>query len=164
MLMSCAGAGARAHIWGDLWAQNGCVHARNAEGVAFQPADRMCMTIDNLRVDHRVTVLRDIPSSHEQSPRKMIVPPAESRSAPLKDAAYGPDGPDQLTATEEEMRKMIPQIGAAAYIAEMYARRMRAFQSAGNEPRAIAAFKLAVAWMATYASWATSGGEGDAFL
>ena len=63
---------------------------------------------------------------------------------------------------EEEIRRQVPHIGAAASIAEMYARRMRTFQRAGDEPRAIAAFKLAVDWMGTYASWATSGGEGAA--
>ena len=60
------------------------------------------------------------------------------------------------------MRKKIPHIGAAASIAGMYARRMRAFQRVGNETRAIAAVKLAVDWMATYAGWATSGGESEA--
>jgi hypothetical protein len=63
---------------------------------------------------------------------------------------------------EVSMRRAIPQIGSAASIAEMYAQRMRAFQRAGNEPRAVAAFKLAVDWMRTCASWATSGGEGAA--
>ena len=56
----------------------------------------------------------------------------------------------------------MPHIGAAASIAEMYARRMRAFQRAGDETRAVAAFKQAVDWMGTYAGWATSGGEGAA--
>ena len=194
----------------------------------------MSMTIDNLRVDHRVTVLRDftdaagitlragesgvitglswdhlrmeihivierasgkvelvfplkaesgprnghmreyfevgedvippriLPTFHDQRPRKMIVPPQESGTAALTDPAQSMDGPDQLTAVEEAMRKKIDHIGVAASIAEMYAKRMRAFQRAGNEPRAIAAFKLAVDWMATYAGWATSGGEGEA--
>jgi len=72
------------------------------------------------------------------------------------------EGPDELKDVEEAMCKAIPHIGVAASIAEMYAQRMRAFQRAGNEPRAIAAFKLAVDWMGTYASWATSGGEGVA--
>jgi hypothetical protein len=44
----------------------------------------------------------------------------------------------------------------------MYAQRMRAFQRAGDEARAIAAFRLAVDWMGSYASSATSGGEGAA--
>ncbi len=39
---------------------------------------------------------------------------------------------------------------------------MRAFRSAGDQARAVAAFKLATQWMATYAGWATSGGEGAA--
>lgn len=53
-------------------------------------------------------------------------------------------------------------IGAAASLAEMYAQRMRVFQRAGDEPRAIEAFKKAVDWMGTHAGWATSGGEGAA--
>ena len=60
------------------------------------------------------------------------------------------------------MRAAIDHIGVAASIAEIYAERMRAFQRAGNEPRAIAAFKLAVDWMSSYAASATSGGEGAA--
>lgn len=199
----------------------------------------MSMTIDNLRVDHRVTVLRDftdangitmragdggilrdlgwdqtrmeiriviehaagkvdlifplrattgprnghmreyfeigedvtpprvIPAFHDQSQRKMIVPPPEKKPAPMNTAvwahaAQSTDGPDRLEAVEEEMRRAINHIGVAASIAEMYAQRMRAFQRAGNEARAIAAFKLAVDWMGTYAGSATSGGEGAA--
>ena len=76
--------------------------------------------------------------------------------------AQSTDGPDRLEAMEEEMRRSIDHIGVAASIAELYAERMRAFQRADNEPRAVAAFKLAVDWMGTYASWATSGGEGAA--
>ncbi len=199
----------------------------------------MSMTIDNLRVDHRVTVLRDfidasgiamsagesgvlrglsmdqlrteihisieresgkmdlvfplraqtgprnghmreyfevgedvstprvIPAFHIPAERKMIVPPPEKESVPLNDSAWkraaqSTEGPDRLEAMEEEMQMAISHIGVAGSIAEMYAQRMRAFQRAGNEPRAIAAFKLAVDWMGTYASWATSGGEGAA--
>ena len=199
----------------------------------------MSMTLDNLRVDHRVTVLRDftdasgitmragesgvlrglsldqlrmaihieiergsgkldlvfplraqtgprnghmreyfevaedvstpriIPAFHNPAEREMIVPPPEMESAPLNDSAWAraaqsTEGPDRLEAMEEELRQSIPNIGVAASIAELYAQRMRTFQRAGNEPRAIAAFKLAVDWMGTYASWATSGGEGAA--
>ncbi len=99
--------------------------------------------------------------------RKMIVPSPESVPGPRNDSAWvraaqSTDGPDQLKDVEEEMRKAFPHIGAASSIGEIYAQRMRAFQRAGNEPRAIAAFKLAVDWMDTYTSWATSGGEGAA--
>lgn len=214
-------------------------HAGNAEGFAFQCSKRISMTIDNLRVDHRVTILRDftdaagitlragesgvlrglsldqlrmeihieiertsgnvglvfslqaqtgprnghmgdyfevgedvsiprvIPAFHDHAERKMIVPSSEKQSEPINipawaRAAKNTEGPDQLEALEAEMREAIPHIGVAATIAEMYAERMRSFQSAGNEPRAIAAFKLAVDWMGTYAGWATSGGEGAA--
>jgi len=118
-------------------------------------------------VGEDVTTPRDIPAFHDQSLRKMIVPPPEKNPGPMntsawKRAAQSTEGPDQLEAMEEEMRKAIPHIGVAASIAELYAERMRAFQRAGNEPRAIAAFKLAVDWMGTYAGWATSGGEGEA--
>ena len=199
----------------------------------------MSMTIDNLRVDHRVTVLQDFtdtagitlragesgvlrglsmdqlrteihvqierasgkvdlvfplraqtgprnghmreyfevgedattprvsPVFHNPAERKMIVPLPETKPAQQSDSAWArtaqsTEGPDRLEAMEEEMRQAFPHIGVAGSIAEMYAQRMRAFQHAGNEPRAIAAFKLAVGWMETYASWATSGGEGAA--
>ena len=110
---------------------------------------------------------RIIPAFHDQSLREMIVPPPENIPGPRNDSAWdraanSTDGPDQLKDIEEEIRKAFPHIGAAASIAEIYAQRMRAFQRAGNEPRAIAAFKLAVDWMGTYAGWATSGGEGAA--
>ncbi len=199
----------------------------------------MAMTIDNLRIDHRVTVLRDFtdaagitlqagehgvlrklsfdqirleigmeiertngkvalrfpqkmpdgprighmkeffelgdyvplpgsePVRRDPLARKMIVP------RPGKDAASEPkpewlrqagnvEGPDRLEALEQQIQRDAQHIGAAASIAEMYAQRMRVFQRAGNEPRAVAAFKLAAQWMWTYASWATSGGEGEA--
>lgn len=113
-----------------------------------------------------VSTLRIIPAFHDQSQRKMIVPPeaklASRRDSAWASAAQNLEGPDRLEAVEEEMRQAIPHIGVAASIAEMYAERMRTFQRAGNELRAIAAFKLAVDWMATYAGWATSGGEGAA--
>ena len=114
-----------------------------------------------------VSIPRIIPAFHDQSLREMIVPPPENIPGPRNNSAWdraanSTDGPDQLKDIEEEMRKAFPHIGAAASIAEIYAQRMRAFQRVGNEPRAIAAFKLAVDWMGTYAGWATSGGEGAA--
>jgi hypothetical protein len=122
---------------------------------------------DYFEIGADVTPPRIIPAFHDQSKRQMIVPPAEKKPAPMNTTAWtraarSTDGPDRLEAIEEEMRRSINHIGVAASIAEMYAQRMRMFQRAGNEPRAIAAFKLAVDWMGTYASWATSGGEGAA--
>jgi hypothetical protein len=114
-----------------------------------------------------VTTPRDIPAFHDHSLRQMIVPPPEKKLGPMNKDAWrragqSTEGPDQLEDVEKEMLAAINHIGVAASIAEMYAQRMRAFQRAGNEPRAIAAFKLAVDWMDNYASWATSGGEGAA--
>jgi hypothetical protein len=74
----------------------------------------------------------------------------------------GPRDPDRLVEEEEELLRKYDHIGVAASIAEMYAERMRAFRAEGNEPRAVAAFELAIQWMSTYAGWATSGGEGAA--
>ena len=114
-----------------------------------------------------VTTPRVIPAFHDHSLRKMIVPPPEKEPAPMNTAAWAraaesTDGPDRLETIENEMRRAIDHSGGAGSIAEMYAQRMRAFQRAGNEARAIAAFKLAVDWMGTYAGSATSGGEGAA--
>lgn len=122
---------------------------------------------DYFEIGEDVTPPRIIPAFHDQSKRQMIAPPPEKKSASRNDSAWAraaqsADGPDRLEAVEEEIRRSIDHIGVAASIAEMYAQRMRMFQRAGNEPRAIAAFKLAVDWMGTYASWATSGGEGAA--
>lgn len=186
----------------------------------------MGMTIDNLRVDHRVTVLRDFtdgagnglsagdtgilrvlswdqhrmeihigierpsglvdfvfPLAAKTGPRNghmqtyfelgedvstpraapVVRSPAERKTPVVEESVTSAEnGLDRQGAVEEEMRRAIPHIGAAASIAEMYAQRMRAFRHAGNEPRAVAAFKLAVEWMRTYAGWATSGGEGAA--
>ncbi len=112
-----------------------------------------------------VTTPRTIPALRDPTERKMIVPPhgpAPSDARSWARAAQDTDGPDRLEAVEQDMLCSIPHIGAAASIAEMYAQRMRAFQRAGDEARAIAAFKLAVDWMGNYASSATSGGEGAA--
>lgn len=99
--------------------------------------------------------------------RVMRVPPPEI--APVANGgrawsqqAQDVDGPDRLEEIERRIQREIQHIGAAASIAEMYAQRMRMFQRLGNEPRAVVAFKLALQWMGTYASWATSGGEGAA--
>ncbi len=103
----------------------------------------------------------------EPPPRTMIVPANEAEAAP----ARGPDWwknaqalqqADRLEEAENVIRQAVPHLGFAASIAEMYAQRMRAFQRAGDEPRAAEAFKRAVDWMDNYASYATSGGEGAA--
>jgi hypothetical protein len=118
-------------------------------------------------VGEDVSVPRIFPAHHASREPKtrapaQNVPPAAQRSAAWSGAASNIEGPDRLEAVEAEMRQAINHIGVAASIAEIYAQRMRAFRRAGNEPRAVAAFKLAVDWMGTYASWATSGGEGAA--
>lgn len=122
---------------------------------------------DYFEMGEDVTTPRVIPAFHDQSKREMIIPPPETKSALMNktawaSAAQSTDGPDRLEAVEKEMLAAIDHIGVAGSIAEMYAQRMRAFQRAGNEPRAVAAFKLAVDWMDRYASSATSGGEGAA--
>jgi hypothetical protein len=122
---------------------------------------------DYFEIGEDVTPPRIIPAFHDQSKRQMIVPHSEKKPAPVNKtawarAAQSTDGPDRLEAVEKEMLAAFDHIGVAASIAEMYANRMRAFQRAGNEARAIAAFKLAVDWMDNYASYATSGGEGAA--
>ncbi len=102
-------------------------------------------------------------------PAEIIVAPrAEIRAEPKSGsdewwlADPGMDGPDRREDLEDAMRNAFDNIGVAHSIAEMYANRMRAFRRAGHEPRAVAAFRFAVDWMETYASWATSGGEGVA--
>jgi hypothetical protein len=122
---------------------------------------------DYFELGEDVTTPRVIKPIRLSVERKMIVPPPEQNPEPQNASqwslmATSTDGPDRLEAIEVEMRQTFQHIGVAASIAEIYAERMRAFQRAGNEPRAIAAFRLAMEWMSTYAGWATSGGEGEA--
>jgi hypothetical protein len=122
---------------------------------------------DYFELGEDVTPPRVIPTFHDQSKREMVIPPPVKKSALMNKtawvrAAQSTNGPDRLENVEQEMLAAIDHIGVAASLAEIYAGRMRAFQRAGNEARAIAAFKLAVDWMGNYASSATSGGEGAA--
>lgn len=122
---------------------------------------------DYFELGEDVTPPRVIPAFHDQSKRQMIVPPPSPSPEPMNQTAWASvaqstDGPDRLEEVEKEVLRSFDHIGVAASIAEIYAERMRAFQRAGNEARAIAAFKLAVSWMDSYASSATNGGEGAA--
>lgn len=122
---------------------------------------------DYFEVGEDVTPTRVNPPFHDQSRRQMIIPSPAKNLGPMNTtawarAAQSTDGPDRLEAVEREMLAAIDHIGVAGSIAEIYAERMRAFQRAGNEARAVAAFKLAMQWMYSYAGSATSGGEGAA--
>lgn len=106
----------------------------------------------------------EVPVQQPADAHIMKVPPpkmALDHSSPSDDIELMA-GPDRREDMEQALRQEIQHIGAASSIAHAYARRMRAFRRAGNEPRAAAAFALATEWMATYAGWATSGGEGAA--
>lgn len=155
----------RMEIWIEL-EHNG---ARDKLRFALRAADgpRNGHMREYFEVGEDVSTPRVIPAYHDQSKRQMIIPPPDKPSAPMNTSAWArvaqsTDGPDRLEDVEKEMLRSMDHIGVAASIAEIYAERMRAFQRAGNEPRAIAAFKLAVDWMGNYASSATSGGEGAA--
>ncbi len=107
------------------------------------------------------------PVRRDPSARTMIVPAGNSRPTESSGPGWWLEAQAQMDAgraeeAENTIRQAVQHIGAAASIAELYAQRMRAFQCAGDEPRAIEAFNKAVDWMGTYASWATSGGEGAA--
>ncbi|MDP3072334.1 MAG: hypothetical protein Q8N18_18730 [Opitutaceae bacterium] len=107
------------------------------------------------------------PIRRDPAARTMIVPPQKREPAQGGGPAWwreaqALENAGRMEEAEQTIKQAVPHIGAAASIAEMYAERMRAFQRAGDEPRAIAAFKQAVDWMGTYAGWATSGGEGAA--
>ena len=123
---------------------------------------------DFFEVGDDVAAPRVLPIQRLKSEPVMLVPPpaddeSSTSGAPGwwgKALALEAEGKD--AEAEQTIRKAVDHIGAASSIAEMYAQRMRRFQREGDEPRAAAAFKQAVAWMATYAGWATSGGEGAA--
>ena len=122
---------------------------------------------DYFAIGEDVSPPRATPAFREASERQMIVPPPAKEPAPTNSTAWAraarsTDGPDRLEAVEKEMLAAFDHIGVAGSIAEVYAERMRAFQRAGNEARAVAAFRLAMQWMYSCASSATSGGEGAA--
>lgn len=157
--------GARMEIWIELERDGARDKLRFALRATAGPRNGHMREFFEMGED--VTAPRVLAAVHDPAPRQMIVPPPGANPAPLDTSAWAraaqnTDGPDRLEAVEEDMRRSIPHIGVAASIAELYAQRMRAFQRAGNEPRASAAFKLAVDWMDNYASSATSGGEGAA--
>lgn len=119
---------------------------------------------DYVAVPGSEPVRRD-PVRPEPVKREMIVPqlpPVQTGGSSWWRDARNTAGPDHQEDAEKALLAEIQHIGVASSIAEMYAQRMRAFQAEGNEPRAVAAFKLADQWMSTYAGWATSGGEGAA--
>jgi len=60
-------------------------------------------------------------------------------------------------------RQNIPNAWFALYIAEMHAGRLSQYQADGNHVAALAAHAAAESWARTFASMATSGGEGAAF-
>lgn len=116
---------------------------------------------DYVPVPGSVPVRRDPPA------RTMIVPPRKTETTPTSapdwwNEAQALQEADRCEEAEQVIRQAVPHLGFAASIAEMYAQRMRVFQRAGDEPRAVEAFKRAVDWMGNYASYATSGGEGAA--
>lgn len=153
----------------ELWIELERGEARQTLRFALRAADgpRNGHMRDYFDVGEDVSVPRVIPAFQDAPPGRMIVPLPTAEPAPPGPGTWArtaedTQGPDRLEAVEQDMLRSIPHIGAAASIAEMYAQRMRVFQRAGNEARAIAAFRLAVDWMGNYASSATSGGEGAA--
>lgn len=156
---------ARMEIWIELERNGGRDKLRFALRAADGPRNGHMK--DYFEMGEDVSTPRVIPAFHDQSKRQMIIPPPDKPSAPMNTSAWArvaqsTDGPDRLEDIEKEMLRSMDHIGVAASIAEFYAQRMRTFQRAGNEARAIAAFKLAVDWMGNYAISATSGGEGAA--
>lgn len=114
-----------------------------------------------------VTPPRPLPAHLRPGERKMIarspaIDPTPSPSPYRQYLAAVADDTGRLKEAEDEILRSADHIGVAASVAEMYAQRMRMFQRAGDEPRAAAAFKHAIRWMRSYASSATSGGEGAA--
>jgi hypothetical protein len=68
----------------------------------------------------------------------------------------------QLEAAQKMIEDNVPHLGCAASVAEMYRRQMNRLKEAGDEAGALAAFRKADDFIWSYASAATSGGEGAA--
>jgi hypothetical protein len=78
---------------------------------------------------------------------------------------------DRMSEAEQLIQDAIPNLYAAASVAELYAQRLLRLRQAGDLDGARQAFRDAERWIHYYASQATSGGEGlalsrerDAFL
>lgn len=69
---------------------------------------------------------------------------------------------DKLAEAERTILDHVQHIGAASSVAYLYERRAQRFLAVGDRPAANAAAAAAEQWLFTYASWATSGGEGAA--
>lgn len=165
IIRALAADSARSEMYVDI--EQGAKTMRLTFRLRPQTGPRLGTFAQYFELGEDVSIPRVILAYQDHAKREMITPPLEPTSAPLNTdawtrAALDLDGPDKLDDVEREMRAAIPYIGVGASIAELYAQRMRAFQRVGNEQRAIVAFRNAVDWMATQASWATSGGEGTA--
>ncbi len=72
------------------------------------------------------------------------------------------EGQDRLEEAEQVINDAVPYLGAAASVAELYARRMARMLEARDAAGALEAFRRADRWIGFYAAQATSGGEGAA--
>ena len=68
----------------------------------------------------------------------------------------------ELKAAEERIRAAVQHIGCASQIAQLYLERMLRLQEQGDLEGAAAAYRESSNWIHSYASMATSGGEGAA--
>jgi hypothetical protein len=69
---------------------------------------------------------------------------------------------DRCEEAEQVIREACPHLGFASSTAEMYRLRMLRLKQAGDQPGALAAFRKSSDFIWSYASMATSGGEGAA--
>jgi hypothetical protein len=80
---------------------------------------------------------------------------------PWWDKAQTLERADRLEEAEQLLRDQIPSLYCAIQIAELYRLRWIRLQPA-DPAKAAEARQKAANWACTYASWATSGGEGTA--
>ena len=88
--------------------------------------------------------------------------PVESDPNDWWNLALSMEAADRLDDAEALLRERIPHIAFAAQTAELYRQRMLRLLGVGNVDGARAAHAEAANWIRTYASMATSGGEGAA--
>ena len=103
----------------------------------------MALTVDHLRIDHRLTILREFTDAAGTTIRA-------GRSGILRGFSL-----DQIQRTSSGLTITSGRLHRSRKCMQRACARFDARAT-------VAAFKLAVDWMWTHASWATSGGEGTA--
>lgn len=118
-------------------------------------------------VDYADLILRSVDYGNPDAPEQESSAPASERKDSFDDEpewmqrARHLEREDRLEEAEQLIRDKIPTLHSAITIAELYRGRWLRLRES-DSAMAVEARQQAANWAHTYASWATSGGEGTA--